>query len=74
MNRNEFGYAVAKGEADSELRSLAEACETTANHYQTQAALGDVLDLPRREFWGAKAQHFEDLAKNIREILAEESN
>lgn len=60
---------------EDELQDLAEACETVTNHYQLQSAryrevFGDRS--MRADFWDAKAKKFASLAKNLREILAED--
>jgi len=56
---------------EDELRDLAEACETVANHYQYQTA-ETRKHFNRSSYAEVKAAKFASLAKNLREILAED--
>jgi hypothetical protein len=57
---------------EDELRSLAEACEAASHDYRIMADATRPKFPHRREQRERKAEKFASLAKNLREILAED--
>jgi hypothetical protein len=54
---------------EDDLRSIAEALELQASHYRIEASVTEYPKYGRA--WNAKADRFANLAKNIRQILAD---